>query len=73
MFIFKNITRASIQLTFPLLVSGKSALAATVGIDSDFAYVKIVSFFLDFLHFSIKRYMSYFFLICFHYRYQQRQ
>jgi hypothetical protein len=31
--------------------SGKSAMAATVGIDSDFAYVKIVSsLFLVFLH-----------------------
>jgi len=33
-----------VQLAF----SGKSATAATVGIDSDFAYVKVVSSFVPF-------------------------
>lgn len=31
------------------LVSGKTAMAATIGIDSDFPYVKIVSCFRMFL------------------------
>jgi hypothetical protein len=31
-----------------LAFSGKSATAATVGIDSDFAYVKVVSSFVPF-------------------------
>ena len=48
---------------FFVLDSGKTSLAATVGIDSDFPYVKIVSGFLFSLNFQVLTlllYVSYF-------------